>query len=108
MIAKIIWTKIKLFLKKYWIICVSILLGLFSFLAFLVSRPTKKQPVRIVVDNKVEETHRKLAEVEAKAVIEIGKAQGREEVVTQEIEHIKQEPSSQKRRERIAALLARG
>ena len=108
MIATVIWTKIKLFLKKYWILCVSVLVGIFSFLAFLATRPGKKKPLRIIVNDKVEETHRKLAEVEADAAIEIGKAQGREEAVQQEITNIKQEPSSKKRRERIAALLARG
>jgi len=106
MIALLIWTKIKLVLKKYWIFFVSGLLAVLSVLAWVFMRPSKK-PIHIVVKDKREETHRKLAEAEAKAAIEIGRAQGREEAVQIEVENIRQEPDSRKRRERLAALLAR-
>jgi hypothetical protein len=104
----LIWSKLKLFLKKYWILFVSGILGVLSLLAWLLTRPSKKtKPVKVVVEDKVEETHRKIAEVEAETAIEIGRAQGKEEAVKEEVEEIRREPSSRKRRERLAALMAR-
>ena len=101
------WSKIKLFFKKYWIIIVGGLLGVLSFLAWFLFGNKKENPRVVVVKDKREETQRKLAEAEAKAAIEIGRAQGREEAVKQEVESIQREPDSRRRRERLAALLAR-
>ena len=108
MFFALIWTKLKLICKKYWILLVSVLVGVLSLLAWVFLRPVKKAPPAVVViKDKREEVHRQLAEVEAQAAIEIGRAQGREEEVIQQVEEIRQEPSSRKRRERLAALAAR-
>ena len=101
------WSKIKLFFKKYWIIVVGGLVGILSLIVWFFFANKKDKPRVVVVKDKREETQRRLAEAEAKAAVEIGRAQGREEAVKQEVEEIQREPDSRKRRERLAALLAR-
>ena len=106
---KLLWTKVKLFFKKYWIILVSTIVGILSLILgiFIATKRNSNTPKVIIAENKKEEVQRQIAEVEAKAAIEIGRAQGREEAVIQEVQAIAQEPDSRKRRERLAALLAR-
>lgn len=101
------WSKVKLVFKKYWVIIVGGLLGFLSLLSWFLFENKKEKPRVVVVKDKKEETQRRLAEVEAKAAVEIGRAQGQEESVKQEVEEIQREPDSRKRRERLAALLAR-
>lgn len=85
--------KLKLWFKEKWYYIAIFGIALLAIIFYIV---TKKKPSKVVIDKASEELYKKLSNLRIESALEIGRAQGKEQQVKEEVEAITNLPTTTK------------